>query len=56
MLFATSSEEMVLFLLIVIPLAMLGMKKTWKWFDDKGEVKEATQKGVLGLVNRWFKK
>ena len=57
MLFAsTSGGEMVLFLLIVIPLALHGCRKFGRWFDDKGEVKDATQKGVVGLINRLFRK
>ena len=57
MLFAsTSGGEMVLFLLIVIPLALHGCRKFGRWFDDKGEVKDATQKGVVVLINRLFRK
>lgn len=56
MLFATSVADMTLFLLIVIPLAMLGMKKSWGVFDKDGKVHDATQKGVVGLIERWFKK
>jgi hypothetical protein len=51
-----SSGDVVLFLMIVIPLAIMGCRKFGRWFDDKGEIKDATQKGVLGLVNKWFKK
>lgn len=56
MLFATSSGEMVLFLLIVLPLAFHGFRKVGRWFDDKGEIKEATKQGVLGTIQRLFKK
>jgi hypothetical protein len=56
MLFATSSGEMVLFLLIAVPLAFHGFKKLGRWFDDKGEIKEVTKQGVLGMLNKFFKK
>jgi hypothetical protein len=52
----TSLGDLVLFWLIVIPLAIYGCRKFGRWFDDKGEIKEATQKGVLGLVGKFFKK
>jgi hypothetical protein len=57
MLFAlASSGDVVLFLMIVVPLAIMGCRKFGRWFDDKGEIKVATQKGVLGLIDRLFKK
>jgi hypothetical protein len=57
MLFASSSlGEPVLFWLIAIPLAFHGFRKVGRWFDDKGEVKEATKQGVLGLIGKFFKK
>lgn len=56
MLFATTSADTVFFLLIAIPLAFHGFRKMGRWFDDKGEVKEATKQGVLGLIGKFFKK
>ena len=50
----TSSGEMVLFLLIVLPLAFHGLRKVGGWVDDKGEIKKATQQGLLGKLNKWF--
>lgn len=56
MLFATSFGELVFFWLLILPLAFHGFRKFGKWFDDKGEIKEATKQGVLGKINVWFKK
>ena len=56
MLFATTSGEMVFFLLIAVPLAFHGFRKMGRWFDDKGEIKEKTKQGVLGMLGKFFKK
>ncbi len=57
MLFAlASSGDVVLFLMIVVPLAIMGCRKFGRWFDDKGEIKERTKQGVLGMLNTWLKK
>lgn len=53
---SSSSADVVFFLLIVIPLAFCGFRKMGRWFDDKGEIKEATKQGVLGVLGMWFKK
>lgn len=56
MLFAlASSGDVVLFLMIVVPLAIIGCRKFGAWFDDRGEIKERTKQGILGLLGRWFK-
>lgn len=56
MLFAlASSGDVVLFLMIVVPLAIMGFRKFEKWLDPKAEIKERTKQGVLGLLGRWFK-
>lgn len=56
--FATSSSggEMVFFLMIVAALAFHGFRKMGKAFDKDGKVHDAAQKGVVGLLERWFKK
>lgn len=53
--FATTSADTVFFLLIVVPLAFYGFRKMGRWFDDKGEIKEATKQGVLGVLSKFFK-
>ncbi len=56
MLFASSSfGDTFLWWLIILPFAFHGFRKLGKWFDDKGEVKEATKQGVLGMIGRWLK-
>jgi hypothetical protein len=55
--FATTSfGELVLFWLIVLPLAFHGFRKFGKWIDPKGEIKEAGKQGLLGKLNKWFNK
>lgn len=56
MLFAlASSGDVVLFLMIVVPLAIMGCRKFGRWFDDKGEINKATQEGILGVIRNRFK-
>jgi hypothetical protein len=56
MLFAlASSGDVVLFLMIVVPLAIMGCRKFGDWIDPKGEIKERTKQGVLGMLGRWLK-
>jgi hypothetical protein len=56
MLFAlASSGDVVLFLMIVVPLAIMGCKKFGDWIDPKGEIKGATQQGILGAIRKRFK-
>jgi hypothetical protein len=56
MLFAiASSADVVFFLMIVIPLAIMGCRKFGRWFDPKDEIKDRTKQGVLGLLGRWLK-
>lgn len=56
MLFAlASSGEVVFFLMIVIPLAIHGCKKLGDWIDPKGEIKESTKDGLLGMIRKRFK-
>jgi hypothetical protein len=55
--FATTSfGELVLFWLIVLPLAFHGFRKFGKWIDPKGEIKEAGKNGILGKIGDLFKK
>ena len=57
MLFAlASSGDVVLFLMIVVPLAIIGCRKTWGVFDKDGKIHDAAQKGAVGWLERWFKK
>ena len=54
--FATTSfGELVLFWLIVIPLAFHGFRKLGKVLDPKGEVKEATKVGLIDIIKRKLK-
>lgn len=56
MVFATTSfGELVLFWLIVLPLAFHGFRKMGRWFDDKGEIKEVAKQGTLSWLKRTFK-
>jgi hypothetical protein len=56
MLFAlASSGDVVLFLMIVIPLAIMGFRKFEKWGDPKGEIKEATKDGIRDMIRKRFK-
>lgn len=56
MLFAlASSGDVVLFLMIVVPLAIMGFRKFGEWIDPKGEIKEATKDGILGKIRKRFK-
>lgn len=56
MLFATSFGELVLFWLIVLPLAFHGFCKFGKWFDKDGKAHDAAHQGVVGWFNKFFKK
>jgi len=57
MLFAlASSGDVVLFLMIVIPLAIHGCKKFGDWIDPKGEIKVTTKDGILGKIRKHFNK
>jgi hypothetical protein len=57
MLFAlASSGDVVLFLMIVVPLAIMGFRKIGGVFDKEGKIHDAAQKGVVGWLERWFKK
>lgn len=51
---ASSFSDVVFFLLIVIPLAMLGFRKMFRQFDKDGKVHDAAQKGVVGWLERMF--
>ena len=56
MLFAlASSGDVVLFLMIVVPLAIMGCKKFGDWIDPKGEIRGTTQQGILGMIRDRFK-
>jgi hypothetical protein len=50
------SADVVFFVFIFFSLAVIGAKKSWRWFDDKGEIKEASKQGALGLLGKIFKK
>lgn len=52
---STSFGELVLFWLIVLPLAFHGFKKIGGWLDPKGEIKNAAKDGILGKIGRWLK-
>jgi hypothetical protein len=56
MLFAlVSSGEVVFFLMIVIPFAIMGFRKFEKWIDPKGEIRGTTQQGILGMIRKRFR-
>jgi hypothetical protein len=56
MLFAIASlGDVVFFLMIVIPLAIMGCRKFEKWIDPKGEIKDATKDGILSKIRNRFK-
>ncbi len=56
MLFAlASSGDVVLFLMIVVPLAIMGFRKFEKWIDPKAEIRGTTQQGILGMIRKRFK-
>jgi len=51
--FATYSFADTLFWwLIILPFAFHGFRKMGKWFDDKGEIKDAAQKGTVSWIKR----
>ncbi len=56
--FATTSSfsDVVLFLLIVVPLAMFGFRKMFRQFDKDGKMHDAAHKGIVGVIEGWFKK
>jgi hypothetical protein len=57
MLFAlASSGDVVLFLMIVVPLAIMGLRKIGGVIDKDGKIHDAAQKGAVGWLERWFKK
>lgn len=57
MLFAlASSGDVVLFLMIVVPLAIMGFRRFEKWIDPKGEIRETTKDGFLGKIRKRFNK
>jgi hypothetical protein len=56
MLFATTSAEMVFFLMIVIPLSIMGFRKFGRWIDPKGEIKDATKDRIIDKIRTIRKK
>lgn len=52
----SSPSDVVFFLMIVIPLAMFGFRKMFRQFDKDGKVHDAAQKGVVGILERMFRK
>lgn len=53
---SNSGGEMVFFLMIVAALAFHGFRKMGKWFDKDGKMHDAAHKGLVGVLERMFKK
>jgi hypothetical protein len=41
--------------LIILGLAIIGVRKMARSFDSDGAVKDAAKKGVVNLIGRWLK-
>jgi hypothetical protein len=50
------SSDTVFFLFIFFSLAVIGAKKSWRWFDSGDKVKSAAQDGLAGWFTSIFKK